>query len=95
VEAQAAGLPVIAGNNSSQPEVAGDGAILVNAANSNEIGDAVVKIFTDIHLRADLISKGKLNCQKFTWDKTAQKTAEFLQEFFLKEKTPEKIMNGI
>lgn len=80
VEAMLAGLPVIAGNNSSQIEAAGDAALLVDPYNVEEIAKAIVSLRMNPSLRNELIRKGKIHCHKFTWRDTAQKTAEYLQK---------------
>lgn len=79
LEAQAAGAPVVASNNSSIPEVAGDSAILVNPKKSEEIAEAVWKIINDRNLRQDLIRKGLENVQKFSWEKCAEKIIKILK----------------
>ncbi|NQS97818.1 MAG: glycosyltransferase [candidate division Zixibacteria bacterium] len=81
VEANSAGLPVIGGRNSSQIEVAGGSALLINAYNADEIADAIVSLYRNPDLRATLRERGSENYKRFTWRKTAEKTAEFLLEF--------------
>ena len=51
------GCPVIAGNNSSIPEVAGDAAILLNSISEDKIASAIVKL-SDFTLRNEFIEKG-------------------------------------
>ena len=80
VEANSAGLPVIGGRNSSQIEVAGDSALLVDALNVNEIAGAIITLYQNPDLCRILSEKGRDNYQRFTWRKTAEKTAEFLSE---------------
>jgi glycosyltransferase involved in cell wall biosynthesis len=80
LEAMSAGLPVIAGNNSSQPEVAGDAVLLVNARNIEEIAEAIVRLQQDPSLRAELSRKSLLRSKQFTWKKVAEKTAVYLYE---------------
>lgn len=78
LEAQSCGLPVITSNVSSLPEVAGDGAILVDPKNTLEIAEAMKKISLDSTFRQDLIEKGFLNAKKFSWQKTAQEILKLL-----------------
>ena len=73
VEAMNAGVPVITSNVSSMPEVAGDATLLVNPLSVDEIENAMMKIATDSSLRNELIEKGKIQKQKFSWDLTAQR----------------------
>jgi glycosyltransferase involved in cell wall biosynthesis len=81
VEANSAGLPVIAGNNSAQVETAGEAALLVDALNTEEIAKAIIKLYQDPILRQDLREKGLVNCQRFSWRKVAEKSAEYIEEF--------------
>ena len=80
LEAQAAGAPVVASNNSSIPEVAGDGAILINPKKPEEISEAVWKIINDENLRKNLIERGLENVKRFSWEKCGEEVAEILLE---------------
>lgn len=71
VEAMNVGVPVISSNVSSMPEVAGDAALLVNPLSVSEIENAMLQMATDELLRKNLIEKGNLQKQKFSWDNTA------------------------
>lgn len=85
VEAMTAGCPVIAGANSSQPEVAGDAALLVNAQDVEAIAAAILKISVEPGLRERLVKDGYQRAQKFTWKKVAEKTAMYLREFMTRQ----------
>ncbi|TGC10614.1 glycosyltransferase family 4 protein [Methanolobus halotolerans] len=74
LEAQACGCPVITSNLSSMPEVAGNGAILVDPTNMEEITSAIYTLVLDSRLRKELIEKGMENCKKFSWEKCAEET---------------------
>jgi len=71
LEAFHAETPVITSNVSSMPEVAGDAALLVDPNDTRNIANAMNKVAMDSHLRTDLIAKGKLQREKFSWDKSA------------------------
>jgi glycosyltransferase involved in cell wall biosynthesis len=73
VEAFQCRVPVITSHVSSMPEVAGDGALLVNPNDVNEISSAMKRIATDIQLRNDLVEAGQRQLQKFSWELTAEK----------------------
>lgn len=68
LEAQRAKCPVIAFNSSSVPEVAGDGAILLNNLTSYALINALDRL-NDKSFRFDLIEKGFINSQRFSWVK--------------------------
>ncbi len=80
LEAQSAGCPVIASNVSSLPEVAGEGAILVDPKNIEQIAQALYKIISDQQLKENLVRKGKMNIQRFSWQKCAQETLQVLEK---------------
>lgn len=71
VESFRCGTPVITANVSSMPEVAGDAALLVDPFQPESIAAAMSAIANDASLRDDLIRKGHIRQELFTWDKTA------------------------
>lgn len=71
LEAFSCNIPVITSNITAMPETAGNAAIFVNPYNPEEITNAMMEIFNNDNLRMDLIQKGKLQLQKFSWDRTA------------------------
>ena len=64
-------IPIITSNVTSLPEIAGDAAILVNPLEIQEIKNAMMKIYNNESICKDLITKGILQKQKFSWDKSA------------------------
>ncbi len=78
LEAQACGVPVITSSVSSMPEVAGDGAILVDPENVSSISEAIMSVNKNEKLRKELVVKGFLNNKKYSWDKSAKETFEVL-----------------
>lgn len=72
LEAQACGVPVLAANSSSCPEVAGDAALLVDPSDVNAITDGMRQLTQDDTLRQTLVAKGYANVSRFSWEKTAQ-----------------------
>ncbi|OQA01019.1 MAG: D-inositol 3-phosphate glycosyltransferase [Bacteroidetes bacterium ADurb.Bin408] len=71
IEAFSCGVPVITSNCTSMPEIAADAALLVNPFDVEEIAAAMGRIATDNALRAQLVEKGYVRRQDFSWDKTA------------------------
>jgi glycosyltransferase involved in cell wall biosynthesis len=72
VEAMEAEIPIITSNLSSLPEVAGNAALKVNPYDLNEIKNAMLRIYNNAAVRADLVQKGRLQKQNFSWDRSAQ-----------------------
>lgn len=71
VEAFRCGVPAIASNVTSLPEVAGDAALLVSPFDEAEIASALVQLDTQAVLRDDLAQKALLRAKEFTWERTA------------------------
>jgi len=65
VEAQAVGRPVITSRVCSMPEVAGDGAFLVDPYDVSAIRRALLALFGSADLRAELVGKGLENVKRF------------------------------
>jgi glycosyltransferase involved in cell wall biosynthesis len=80
LEAMASGIPVLAGNRSSLPEVVGDAGILVDPENEGEIGEGLCALVENSSLRQDLRERGLARAQQFCWDQTALRTWQILQE---------------
>jgi glycosyltransferase involved in cell wall biosynthesis len=80
LEAQSCGIPVITSNTSSMPEVAGDGALIIDPSKPEEICDAMIRIMSDEKLHADLIKKGIANSAKFSWLEMAKKVLAIYEE---------------
>lgn len=72
LEANAIGRPVVTSNCSSMPEVAGNGALLVDPFNTDEIREAYLNIIRDDKLRNSLINEGLENTKRFLPKEVAQ-----------------------
>lgn len=73
LEAMKCDVPVITSNVTSMPEIAGDAALLVDPFSIDSIKEAMRKIYSDKNLRTELIEKGRIRREKFSWQKTADK----------------------
>jgi len=71
IEAMQCDVPVIASNVTSVPDVAGDATLLVDPNNHQQIKDAMIRIAVDEQLRKQLIEKGRIRKEHFTWEKSA------------------------
>lgn len=80
LEANAIGRPVISGNNTALPEVAGDAALLVDAENTIEIREAVIRLIKDPDLRESLVAKGFENVKRFRPEAIGEKYAAIYQQ---------------
>jgi len=78
VEAMACGAPIVASNVSSIPEVVEGAAVLVSPQRPEEFAAAILRVSTDVELRAALVKKGLERAQCFRWQVAAQ---ELLKAF--------------
>ena len=58
------------------PEIAGDGAILVDPLDTNNISEAISNLSEMDSV--ELIKKGNHNLSRFSWEKASQYTLELL-----------------
>jgi glycosyltransferase involved in cell wall biosynthesis len=76
VEAMQTGVPVLASDVSSIPEIADDAALYCNPDSVQSIANGMEIIASDEDLRKDLILKGFQRVKSFNWNKTAEKLWE-------------------
>lgn len=80
IEAQAVGRPVITSNICSMPEVAGQGALLVDPGNIDSIREGILRIIHDPILRKNLIEAGLRNIQRFDREQIAAQYVALYKE---------------
>jgi len=71
VEAMNAGCPILSGNLTSLPEVAGNAALYCDPFDTDSIKNGLIQLDLNEELRKDLIEKGRIQSKKFSWDHTA------------------------
>lgn len=72
VEAMQSGVPVLAGNLTSLPEIGGEAALYCNPLDEESIKNGLKTILSDEELRKSLIEKGLERAKQFDWDYTAR-----------------------
>lgn len=80
LEAMQAGLPVVASNKASLPEIYGKAAIYFDPLKIEDIADKMKLVLEDKKLRAKMITEGKVVAQSYSWQKTARETLEVYHE---------------
>jgi len=75
VEAMACGLPVLATNKTSVPEVVGDAAIMIDPHSPQSLMEALKRV-NEESVRRELINKGFKRAGMFSWDRTAEHVAK-------------------
>ena len=74
VEAMQCGVPVIAGNRTSLPEVVGEAGLLFDPFDTQALINALTQVIEDSEFRAALRAKGLERAKQFNWRTTAQLT---------------------
>lgn len=80
LEAMACGVPVVASDVSSIPEVVGDGGLLVDPRDSEAWRTAMERVLADPALGEALRERGLRRAAQFTWEQTARETLAVYQQ---------------
>jgi glycosyltransferase involved in cell wall biosynthesis len=80
LEAMACGTPVVTSNCTALPEVVEEAAVLVDPYDVEAIAWGIQRVVDDQGLRQDLAHKGLIRAQQFTWEHTAARVWQVLQE---------------
>jgi glycosyltransferase involved in cell wall biosynthesis len=79
LEAMQCGTPVITANTASLPEVVGDAGLGVDPLDQDALAQAMLTLYSDTSLRADLATRSIQQAAKFSWQTCAQKTLDAYQ----------------
>lgn len=80
LEAMQCGVPVIASNNSSLPEIVGSSGIMTDPDKPEELYQAMKEILLSRELKERLIKKGLEKTKRFNWEKAARMTLELINK---------------
>lgn len=80
LEAMTCGVPVIASNVSSLPEVVGDSGLLVNPHDIDDIAKAMKTLITAPDIRAASVQKALTRSAEFSWDSCVDQTANIYRQ---------------
>lgn len=72
-------VPVVCADNSSLKEVGGDAVIYCKAENTKSITQSIESVLRNEKLKKELISKGKKQLEKFSWERSAKKIVEIFE----------------
>ncbi|MGC9522671.1 MAG: glycosyltransferase family 4 protein [Anaerolineae bacterium] len=78
LEAQACGTPLLTSTTSSLPEVAGEGALLVDPEDVAALTAGLGQLLDDEALRKELIKLGYENLRRFSWRAAAEQTMDII-----------------
>lgn len=74
LEAMASSCPVIAGNNSSIPEIVGKSGILLDAFDEEGYLNKITELLSNEELRVKIANKGYERSKLFSWNRCAKET---------------------
>lgn len=80
LEAFACDVPVITSNTTCMPEIVEDAALTVDPTSVEQIASAMQTIATDKDTRKNLVTKGREQYKKFSWNKAARETLAVLKK---------------
>jgi glycosyltransferase involved in cell wall biosynthesis len=76
LEAMACGVPVVASDAGSLPEVVGEGGVLVNPRDVHSLAEAMGEVLSDGALARELAARALRQAQRFSWHKAARETLD-------------------
>lgn len=88
LEAMACGAPVIGANNTSVPEVIGNGEALFDPFLPQSIADKMAQALQSEPMRNRLRERGLEQARRFSWDETARRAIGALEELVRREEKP-------
>ncbi len=88
LEAMHCGAAVIAGANSSQPEVVGDAGLLVDAQEPRAIAEGLRRLLAEPGLADELGRRAEIRAAGFTWEKAAGRALDSLEEAHAERSRP-------
>jgi len=80
LEAMYCDTPVLAANASCLPEIAGEAALLVDPLSEMAIAEGLEKLWDDLDFAQNLVVKGRIQREKFSWDRAAEEVYEALKK---------------
>lgn len=80
LEAMASGVPVVASNRSSLPEVGGECAQYFDPENSVEMAQVILEVLDDSQLASKMKRTGLERAQSFSWEKSCELTYQAISQ---------------
>jgi glycosyltransferase involved in cell wall biosynthesis len=78
-QAMAAGVPVVTSNSSCLPEIAGEGALLVDPKSPAELCAALERLLDSASLRASVGAQGRARASRYRWSECARISLDFFR----------------
>ena len=83
LESKACGTPVIAGNTSAMPEIAGEGALLADPLDENDIARKILLLEEDDTFYQQQVDYGMERVKLFSWRKSAEALLKIYKEIII------------
>jgi glycosyltransferase involved in cell wall biosynthesis len=83
LEAFASGCPALLANTSSLPEIGGEAALYFDPYSITDMRAVIEKAVTSVSLREQLITKGREQVEKYSWQKCAEDTTEIYKNIVM------------
>lgn len=83
LEAAVQGVPVVASNVSSMPEVLGSAAAYINPEHVESMAREILRVLEDQFYRAELVRAGRERVLHFSWSAAAQQTLQVYEQVML------------
>lgn len=80
VEAMASGCAIACSKAAAMPELVGGAALLFNPTDAEDIALKVEALLNDAELRRAMATRALERSKQFSWERTAQRTAELLRQ---------------
>jgi len=81
LEAMAHGVPVVSSDSSCLPEILGSGALFFDATSVDHMADTIERALSDESVRFDLVSQGREEIKRYSWEEYAKKTLHIYNQF--------------
>lgn len=78
IETMACGVPIVASNTTSIPEIVGDAGLLCGPDETDEMAKNLSIVIKNKNIRADLVKKGFKRSSEFSWEKCARETLDVI-----------------
>jgi glycosyltransferase involved in cell wall biosynthesis len=74
LEAMACSTPTVVSAGGSLPEIAGNASVIVDPCGPESLAEALSEVISDPEKKRDLVAKGRINLQRFSWRSAGSKT---------------------
>lgn len=81
LESMSYGCPVIVSDIPALREISGDAALYTNPLNVADISFKMDRLIEDTELRRELSEKGRVQVQKYSWDKSARQVLDLVKRY--------------